>query len=264
MPRFPAAATIYIQHQIGTGQALELLHALTKTNVTGKSSPHSANPFPATLGLRVEPAPIGSGVGVQLDVGVRLVPLYIYRTVEAFIERMGEYVREALQEGLCGWRVTDCAVTISDCGYRAPGTTAADFRKLTPLVLVQALEQARTVVCEPILRVRLELPPETIGAVLAVLARLGAVAQTPSLHGDLATIETVLPAARVRELQRHLPGLTAGEGVLDSDFGGYRPVSGTQPTRRRTTANPLNREEYLTQLAHGTTRTAGPPRPASG
>jgi hypothetical protein len=41
----------------------------------------------------------------------------------------------------------------TDCGYRAPGTTAADFRKLTPLVLMQALEQAGTVVCEPTVRV---------------------------------------------------------------------------------------------------------------
>ena len=51
-------------------------------------------------------------------------------------------------------------------------------------------------------------------------------------------IETVLPAARADDLQRQLPGLTGGEGVLDSTFAGYQPVSGTAPTRRRTTAEP--------------------------
>ncbi|MGI8479581.1 MAG: hypothetical protein ACR2M2_06960, partial [Gaiellaceae bacterium] len=116
-------------------------------------------------------------------------------------------------------------------------STPADFRKLTPLVLMQALEQAGTVVCEPVVRARLEIPTTTIGAVLAVLARLGAVAQTPSLQGELATIETVLPAARVQHLQRQLPALTAGEGVLESDFGGYKAVSGAPPTRRRMTAS---------------------------
>jgi ribosomal protection tetracycline resistance protein len=124
---------------------------------------------------------------------------------------------------------------------------------------MQALERAGTVVCEPVLRVRLELPAATIGAALAALARLGAVAQTPSLQGELATIETVLAAARVQELQRQLPALTVGEGVLESDFGGYEAVSGAPPTRPRTTANPLNREEYLMQLARRATGTAGRP-----
>jgi ribosomal protection tetracycline resistance protein len=45
-------------------------------------------------------------------------------------------------------------------------------------------------------------------------------------------IETVLPAVRAQDLQRQLPELTGGEGVLDSTFAGYQPVSGDQPTRR--------------------------------
>ena len=66
---------------------------------------------------------------------------------------------------------------------------------------------------------------------LAALARLGAAVETPSLRGKLATIETVLPATQAQELQRQLPGLTSGEGVLDSTFAGYRPVNGDPPTR---------------------------------
>ena len=106
---------------------------------------------------------------------------------------------------------------------------------------MQALEQAGTVVCEPVLRVRLEIPTAAVGAVLAVLARLGGVAQAPSLEGELATIETVLPAARVQDLQRQLPALTGGEGVLETDFGGYQPVTerrrpGAGRRRTRSTA----------------------------
>lgn len=85
---------------------------------------------------------------------------------------------------------------------------------------------------------------------LPVLVRLRAVTQSPSVRGDLATIEAELPAAAVQEVQRQLPGLTVGEGVLESEFVGYRPVSGSAPERRRTTPDPLNREEYLMHLAH--------------
>jgi ribosomal protection tetracycline resistance protein len=242
---FRETTQIHIERPVGTGEALEVLYAKTKTNVTGKSSPASTNPFPATLGLRVKPAPLGSGVELRLDVDVRLVPIYVYKTVGAFVQHMEEYVQETLREGLFGWQVADCTVTVTDCGYRAPGSTAGDFRRLTPLVLMRALEQARTVVCEPIVRVTLELPTAAIGGVLPALARLGATVERPSLQEKLATIETVLPAARVQELHRQLPGLTGGEGVLDSTFAGYRPVSGDQPTRQRTTANPLNLDEYM-------------------
>jgi ribosomal protection tetracycline resistance protein len=99
--------------------------------------------------------------------------------------------------------------------------------------------------------VSVEIPTGTIGAVMAALARLGAAVETPSLQGKLSMIETVLPAARAHDLHRELPALTGGEGVLDSSFAGYQPVSGTAPTRRRTTANPLNREEYMFRLARG-------------
>jgi len=249
---FRETTTIHIERPTGMGEAVEVLYAKTKSNVTGRSSPHSSNPFPATLGLRVEPAPIGSGVDVRLDVGIRLVPLYIYRTVDLFIDLMAQYIREALQEGRFGWQVTDCTVTMTDCGYRAPETTAADFRKVTSLVLMRALEGAGTVVCEPIARVSLEIPTLALGSVLPALARLGAAVYPPSLRGDLSVIETVLPAARVHDLQRRLPGLTSGEGVLESSFGGYQPVTGDPPTRARTMPNPLSLDEYMMHVARRT------------
>jgi ribosomal protection tetracycline resistance protein len=76
---FRETTTIHIERPTGTGEAREILHAKTKTNVTGKSSPISSNPFLATLGLRIAPSPVGSGIEFRLDVDVRLVPIYIYK-----------------------------------------------------------------------------------------------------------------------------------------------------------------------------------------
>jgi ribosomal protection tetracycline resistance protein len=246
---FHQTTTICVERPVATGEAVEVLHA-------------ESNPFLATIGLRIEPAALGSGVEFRLAVDPRTTPLYLYNTLGSFEQHMREYVRQPLQEGLFGWQVTDCLVTMTRCTYSIPDgppsrrgepSTAADFRKLTPLVVMQAVERAGTVVCEPVLRVRLELPVAAIGAVLAALAGLGAAAEAPTLRGELATIEAAVPAARMPELQRQLPGLTAGEGVLESDFGGYQPVTGTPPTRPRTTANPLNRAEYLMHLARRVT-----------
>jgi ribosomal protection tetracycline resistance protein len=98
---------------------------------------------------------------------------------------------------------------------------------------------------------------------MAALARLGAAVETPSLQTKLSTIEMVLPATRAQDLQRQLPGLTGGEGVLDSAFAGYQPVSGDQPTRRRTTANPLNLDEYMMHLARRVARPTNEGREAT-
>ncbi|MDP9237454.1 MAG: TetM/TetW/TetO/TetS family tetracycline resistance ribosomal protection protein [Chloroflexota bacterium] len=242
---FRETTTICIERPFGTSESVEVLYAKTKTNVTGNSSPISSNPFLATVGLRLDPAPIGSGIEFRLDVDVRLVPIYIYKTVDTFVDHMGQYVRETLQEGLFGWQVTDCTVTMIDSGYRAPGSTAADFRKLTPLVLMSALKQAGTTVYEPMQRFHLEIPPDTFGATVPVLARLRAVPQTQEMRGSAYVLEGEIPAARVHELQQQLPMLTRGEGVLDCAFDRYQPVDGTIPTRPRTDHNPLDRKEYL-------------------
>jgi ribosomal protection tetracycline resistance protein len=98
-------------------------------------------------------------------------------------------------------------------------------------VVQQALERAGTVVCEPTVRVVLEVPAHAVGAVLPALARLGAAVETPVPQGRLSRIGAVLAATRADELQRQLPGLTGGEGVLDSSFAGYQPVSGDPPLR---------------------------------
>ncbi|MFL5966574.1 MAG: GTP-binding protein [Gaiellaceae bacterium] len=238
---FRETTPIYIERPTGVGEAVEVLRA-------------EGNPFLATIGLRVEPASAGDGVDVRLDVDPRTIPLYIYKTAESFRTHLAEYVRDALAEGLFGWNVTDCVVTMFRCGYsvpdgppsrRGPLSTAADFRKLTPIVVMQALEHARVAVCEPTVRATIEAPLDTVGALLPALARLGAVAEPPLLQSKLGTIDAVLPAARADELQRQLPALTRGEGVLDSSFAGYQPVGAERPTRPRMTPDPRNRGEYV-------------------
>ncbi len=214
---FRETTPIYVERPLRTAQAVEVMHTET-------------NPYLATIALRVEPAPPGSGVAFGLAIDPRTAPLYIYKTHESFEQHMAEYVSDALREGLYGWRVVDCTVTMTACLYAIPDgppsrrgrSTAADFRKLTPVVVREALERAGTAVCEPIMDVRVEAPVATVGELLAAVARLGGSLGQPSLEGDLSTIETVLAADCTQDLQRALPGLTGGEGVLEASFAGYR------------------------------------------
>jgi ribosomal protection tetracycline resistance protein len=165
---------------------------------------------------------------------------------------MEAYVREALTEGLSGWHVTDCRVTMWDCGYTSPRSTPADFRRLTQLVLLTALDRAGTWVCEPLAALALELPAVSAPGALAALGRLGGRVRGQFSANGVSMVDAVLPVARVRHLHHRLPGLTGGEGVLETRFGGYQPVAEHPPRRPRSAPSPLERDAWLAHLAgHG-------------
>jgi ribosomal protection tetracycline resistance protein len=128
-----------------------------------------------------------------------------------------------LQQGLHGWEVIDCVVTLTQVGMW-PISTAADFRGLTPVVLRRALEEARTRLYEPYHAFETEIPLAALAPVTAELASHGAefTGTTPGPSSWLITGE--LPARRVREIELRLPGLTHGEGVWWSRPSGDREL----------------------------------------
>jgi ribosomal protection tetracycline resistance protein len=220
-------------------------------------------PFLATVGLTIAPLPAGSGVTFTLDVKVGEIPMHVFDTVDAFRDVMARTVKDTLHQGLHGWDVTDCTVTMTQSGYQAPprkwpGTTLSDYRLLTPLVLMDALKQAGTTVCEPVLDVHLEFPADVLGDILATLVHVEGVPGSPEISGRVCTLDAEVRAARLHDLQSRLPDLTRGEGVLESAFGGYRPVAGDPPSRPRTDRNPLNRADYLRRLKGVSLRAPGP------
>jgi ribosomal protection tetracycline resistance protein len=230
---FRETTTIYIERPEDAGSAVELLT-------------DDANPYSATIGLRIEPAPGGSGLTFRLEIDTRLIPVHIYKTADGFVQRMEQYVERALQEGLYGWKVDDCVVSMTDCdfyvgdGPRKPTrptekTTAMHFRKLMPIVLKRALQKAGTVVCEPNLRARIETPASTVGVVVAAATRLGGTLEPLSVRGDLATIEATISVKHVQDLQRALSSLTNGDATVETSFAGYAPLNGP-PIKRQPAA----------------------------
>jgi ribosomal protection tetracycline resistance protein len=237
---FRETTAVCIERPVGTGSAVETID-------------EDPNPFLATVGLRVEPAKAGTGVDFRVASEVLgTMPLAFFKAVE-------DTARETLHYGLKGWRVTDCAVIMTHAGYfprqshahqgfsKSMSSTGEDFRNLTPLVLMEALEHAGTGVYEPMHRFQLEIPADTFGAMMPVLARLRAVLQAQETRGSSYVLEGEVPAATVHGLQQQLPALTRGEGVLECSFDAdrYSRVGGVVPTRPRTDNNPLDRKEYL-------------------
>ncbi len=224
---FADATVVHVERPRRVGEAVEVLNT-------------ESNPYHATVGLRIAPAAPGSGLGFRTDVPASDVPLYLYKTHDAFRQVIEQHVRASLAAGLRGWQVTDCLVTLTRIGYsnwdgppstRGPRSVAVDYRKLTPIVVRQALQRAGTIVCEPLVEVRVEAPTATAGGLQRELGRLGASTNGAWSTESFTTLEVVLPAARFHELQRQLPDLTGGEGVAEPRFAGYQPVRGRPPAR---------------------------------
>jgi ribosomal protection tetracycline resistance protein len=240
---FRETTQICIERLKGSGSSIERI----------PRSRTSTHPFFAGIGLRVDPAPIGSGVEFRYEIELGSLP-------SAFMKAIADTVPEALRQGLRGWSVTDCTVTLTYSAYwprqshshqgfsKAMSSIGSDFRHTTPLVLLDAVRRAGTVVCEPISRYELEVPADVLPTFVPLLARLGAPPLEQSSRGDALVLCGQIRAADVHGLQHQLPDLTRGEGVLETAFDSYRPVRGEPPTRPRTDLNPLNREEYLMRV----------------
>jgi ribosomal protection tetracycline resistance protein len=178
---------------------------------------HDGTRFWATIGLRVEPGPLGSGGVFTYETELGALPRAFHSAIE-------ETVRTSMRTGLFGAAVTDYRVTLVRSGFVAPLSTAADFRGLTPYVLRRALERARTRLYEPYHAFETEVPLDALAPVTAHLAALGA-EFTGTTGGSTAWVITgEIAARRVREAELGLPGLTHGEGVWWSRPSGDREL----------------------------------------
>lgn len=219
---FGTSQTICIERVTGVGSAAEDMGG--------------ANPFVAAVGLRIEPGARLSGITYHRELGS--LPPAFYRAIE-------ETIYDTLLEGLHGWTVQDCVVTLTRVAYSSVASTAGDFRKLTPLVLMQALQEAGTEVCEPIERFTLKLPQGAVGEAYGALTAARATPEAVTPCGDVIQVAGVMPSSEVHRFEQHLPALAHGEAVFTSEHQGYQTIRGQWPERERTDLNPLNRKRYL-------------------
>ncbi|PPJ46731.1 GTP-binding protein [Rhizobium sp. KAs_5_22] len=225
---FEESTVIHAERPIGVGEAIEVIFK-------------EPNPFLATFGLRIEPSSEGSGNTFALEVDVGQMPASFYRAVEAAVS-------ETLKAGLYGWPVIDCHVAVTALKHSSPSSTAVDFRSLTPLVLARALVAADTVVCEPFERFQVEVPLAVLPTLHVLLSKSGGAVRATEIDSGVARLEGVIPSTKVQNIRQQLPGLSSGAGIMETVFDHHAALVGTPPMRRRMSANPFDRSEYLARL----------------
>ena len=107
---FRETTTICIERPVGSGAAFE-------------SMGEPPNPFMATIGVRIDPAPANSASNSGLEVEFGSIPLPFHKAVE-------DTARQTLRQGLYGWQVTDCTLTITHSGYSSAGKCGCGLPQL--------------------------------------------------------------------------------------------------------------------------------------
>jgi ribosomal protection tetracycline resistance protein len=227
---FEPSRTVYTERPTGVGEYSEDMNHDPSTR------------FRATLGFRVEPGAAGSGRAFCYETELGALPPVYHRATE-------ETVLRSLEQGLDGWEVTDVVVTMVHSGFCSVTSTAGDFRKLAPFVLMRALTEAGTEIHEPCHAFELDVPTDTVSAVLSALIAAEAEIEVSEGGTSSWSLRGNLPARAVQDVEKTLPALTRGEAVWLSQAAGDRLVRSRPARRERTDGNPAELEQYLRYLA---------------
>lgn len=197
------------------------------------------NPFWATVGLKTEPTERGEGLKYISDVSLGSLPRSFQNAIE-------EAVIKTSKQGLFGWEVTDMKVTLTHGEFSSPVSTPADFRNVTPMVFMEALYEAQTVLLEPLHEFELRIPQNVLSKAIWDLETMRAAFDNPIVIEDEFSIKGIIPVENSKEYKMKIASYTEGKGMFITKFYGYREVPAEfAKARKKTTYDPLNKKKYL-------------------
>ncbi|MFZ6026187.1 MAG: elongation factor G [Chloroflexota bacterium] len=175
----------------------------------------------AVIRLRVEPLPRGSGVEIENKAAAVEVP-------EGFARNAQGGIREALAKGvLAGYPVTDVRVTITGGRYHEVDSGPMDFHIAGSMAVRQALQLARPVLLEPLMRADIVVNEEYLGTVMGDFSRRRGDIQEIGQRGMRRVVHGEVPLAEVRGYITDLRDMTSGRGDFALEFVRYEIVPET-------------------------------------
>ena len=198
------------------------------------------NPFWASIGLTVTPLPAGSGTQFKSEVSLGYLN-------QSFQNAVMEGVRYGMEQGLYGWRVTDCEICFDYGVYYSPVSTPADFRFLAPVVLEQALKKAGTQLLEPYLSFTLFAPQEYLSRAYNDAPKYCAVIESTLLKNDEVIFTGEIPARCIGEYRNDLNFYTNGKSVCLIELKGYQETSGEPVLQPRRPNSRLDKVRHMFQ-----------------
>jgi elongation factor G len=173
--------------------------------------------------IEVKPLPRGSGFVFSDTITGGVVP-------KNYIPAVETGVREALNNGpLGGFPVVDIGVTLVDGSYHAVDSSDQAFKMAGILGMREALPEARPVLLEPILKVKISVPNDATARVNAIVSgRRGQLMGYDARPGWAGwdQVEALIPEAEIADLIIDLRSATAGVGTFTAEFDHMAEMTG--------------------------------------
>ena len=149
------------------------------------------------------------------------------RVPREYIRAVEAGCRDALASGpLAGHPVTGLHVTLVDGATHVKDSSELAFRTAGANGLRAALRASKLALLEPIVRLTVTAPEDTIGAVLGDLAARRARVTDSTSRGSTAVVTATLPLAEVFGYATRLRSRTQGRGSFPMQAARYAPVVG--------------------------------------
>jgi elongation factor G len=168
--------------------------------------------------ITAEPLPLGSGFEFVDEIKGGVVP-------SKFIPSVETGIRDTMKRGgLVGYPVVDLRVTIFDGSYHAVDSSDMAFQMAGAIAFRKCLELSGTTLLEPIMRLRITVLADYVGAITSDLnSRRGRILGMDAL-GDVQTVHAEIPLSEVFRYSTDLRSMTQGAGTFTMEFARYDPV----------------------------------------
>jgi elongation factor G len=172
----------------------------------------------------IEVAPLARGEGFLFESKITggVVPRQYIPAVEAG-------VKDACEKGPLGFKVIDVAVKLTDGSYHTVDSSELAFRMAGRLGMSSALPECAPVLLEPIWKVEIFTPSDTVSRVTQILtARRGQILGFDAREGWAGwdRVEALLPKADLDDLILELRSATSGAGTYLAKFAHYAELTG--------------------------------------
>ncbi|WP_028061212.1 elongation factor G [Candidatus Solirubrobacter pratensis] len=144
---------------------------------------------------------------------------------QGFIPAVEKGVLEAMQAGsVAGYPVKGVKVTVFDGSYHTVDSSEMAFKLAGSLAMRQALEEAGSVLLEPIMLVTASVPDESVGDVMGDLSsRRGRPIGTDTV-GGMTEVKAEVPMSEMLSYAPDLRALTGGQGEYTLEFLRYEEI----------------------------------------
>jgi elongation factor G len=171
--------------------------------------------------LEIDPLPRGGGYEFFDKIVGGVIPQQYRPAVE-------KGVVETMKEGIvAGYPVIDMKVILYDGSYHSVDSSEMAFKIAGSMALKKAFMEARPVLLEPIMKVEVTAPDDTLGGVIGDLnSKRGKVQGVEPQAGGNQKISATVPMAEMLTYANQLQSLTSGRGLYSMEFSHYEEVPG--------------------------------------